>query len=56
MARCAFCGKTIEFGTGKTIISKTGKEIPLCSRTCEKHVAKGRKPRNIRWTRESRKK
>lgn len=57
MAKCNFCGKVIEFGTGKSIVKNSGKVFDLCSMKCEKNMFKlKRKPRNIKWTRSYKKK
>ena len=56
MAKCIFCGKDIEKGTGKIYVKKDGKTIMLCSTKCEKNMlALGRKPRNLKWTAEGQK-
>ncbi len=53
MAICTFCGKTIEFGTGKIFIKKEGKKIDFCSNKCEKNMIKlGRKAREHKWTKD----
>ena len=51
MAKCNFCDKKIEQGTGKMFIKKEGKILWFCSNKCEKNMLKlKRKPVNIRWT------
>ena len=56
MARCDFCKKRIEPGTGKKFIKKDGKILDFCSNKCEKNMLKlRRKPRNVKWTLEARK-
>ena len=53
MAKCSFCSKKIEAGTGKMLIQKTGKIFWLCSNRCEKNFFKlHRDPRDFKWTRE----
>jgi len=50
MARCSFCDKNIEKGTGKIFVFKTGKVANFCSRKCEKNMLKlRRKSRNFKW-------
>ncbi|MBI2076230.1 MAG: 50S ribosomal protein L24e [Candidatus Aenigmarchaeota archaeon] len=50
MAKCSFCSSSIEAGTGKTIIQKTGKISYFCSKKCEKNLFKlGRDPRKFKW-------
>ena len=51
MAKCGFCGAEIERGTGKTLMLKEGKAVPLCSMKCEKNMFKLKRiPRETRWT------
>ena len=51
MAKCSFCGNTLERGTGKMFIEKDGKILYFCSTKCEKNQMKlGRKARNEKWT------
>ncbi|MBW3003775.1 50S ribosomal protein L24e [Candidatus Woesearchaeota archaeon] len=51
MAKCSFCGKKIEQGTGKMYVKKDGKIFWFCSNKCEKHTFKLRhKPANTEWT------
>jgi large subunit ribosomal protein L24e len=53
MARCDFCKKHIEPGTGKKYVQKDGKVLDFCSTKCEKNLLKlKRKPRQTRWTKE----
>jgi large subunit ribosomal protein L24e len=53
MAKCSFCKETIEKGTGKIYVLKTGKILYFCSSKCEKNMLKlKRKPRTTRWTKE----
>ena len=53
--KCSFCSNTIEKGTGKTFVRKSGKLLHFCSTKCEKNLLKlNRKPRNVRWTQEFR--
>ncbi|MEM0128109.1 MAG: 50S ribosomal protein L24e [Thermoplasmatales archaeon] len=52
---CSFCGKRIEFGTGKMFVKKDGSILYFDSSKCEKNYLKlGREPRNVRWTKEGR--
>jgi len=51
MAKCSFCGRNIERGTGKMFVRKTGAVLWFCSRKCEKNMLKlKRLPRNTKWT------
>ena len=53
MAKCTFCGKSIEQGTGKMFVKADGKVLYFCSNKCEKNMLQlGRKPRTVRWTKE----
>jgi len=55
MSNCSFCGKSIERGTGKMFVFKSGKILHFCSSKCEKNMLKlKRKPHNVRWTKEYR--
>ena len=48
--KCSFCSKSIETGTGKTLIQNTGKMLYFCSNKCEKNTIKlGRDPRDFKW-------
>tara|TARA_Y100000310_G_scaffold200800_1_gene200870 strand:+ start:916 stop:1092 length:177 start_codon:yes stop_codon:yes gene_type:complete len=50
MAKCSFCGKTIEKGTGKLFVYTTGKTNNFCSSKCEKNMLKlKRKPAKFKW-------
>ncbi|MBS1267158.1 MAG: 50S ribosomal protein L24e [Candidatus Woesearchaeota archaeon] len=54
--KCSFCGLTIEKGTGKIFVRKSGKILNFCSTKCEKNLLKlKRKPRVIKWTNQHRK-
>lgn len=56
MAKCNFCGKTIERGTGKMFVKNDSSILYFCSNKCEKNSLKlGRNPRYIKWTEQSRK-
>ena len=51
MARCIFCNQTIEKGTGKIFVLKTGRALNFCSHKCEKNMLKlKRKARDLKWT------
>jgi len=51
MAKCSFCGKNIEKGTGKIFVYVTGKKEYFCSSKCEKNLLKlKRKPSKFKWT------
>ena len=51
MAKCSFCSKEIEKGTGKIYVYKTGKILNFCSMKCEKNALKlKRKPIKFKWT------
>ena len=50
MAKCSFCGKDIEKGTGLIYVRKDGKLYQFDKRKCEKNMLKlKRKPANIKW-------
>lgn len=50
MAKCSFCKKSIEQGTGKMFVTKDGRIMHFCSTKCEKHTFKlKRNPRKTRW-------
>ncbi|MBW2982110.1 50S ribosomal protein L24e [Candidatus Woesearchaeota archaeon] len=50
MAKCTFCSKDIEKGTGKMFVTKAGKILHFCSNKCEKNMFKlKRKPSNLKW-------
>lgn len=52
--KCSFCGETIEPGTGKIFVRKTGKVLYFCSNKCEKNMLKlKRRPVDVRWTRDA---
>ncbi len=51
MAKCSFCGKNIEKGTGKIYAYTSGKVDNFCSNKCEKNKLKlGRKNLVTKWT------
>ncbi len=51
MAKCSFCGKSIQQGTGKMFVKNDGKILWFCSKKCEKNLLKlKRKPLKIKWT------
>lgn len=55
MVKCAFCGNSVERGTGKMFVYTSGKVINFCSSKCEKNILKlNRKPLDIKWTNEYR--
>ena len=50
MVTCSFCGKEIEKGTGKVVVSPKGKTYHFCSSKCEKNMLKlKRTPRKVKW-------
>jgi large subunit ribosomal protein L24e len=50
MAKCSFCSKEIEKGTGKLYVYKSGKTLNFCSNKCEKNLLKlKRKPVKFKW-------
>ncbi len=51
---CSFCGKIFK-GKGKMVVHKKGSITYLCSSKCEKAWKKGKNPRNVSWTKASRK-
>ena len=51
MAKCSFCSKNIESGTGTMFIEKSGKVMYFDSKRCEKNSLKlKRDPRKFKWT------
>ncbi|MBI4983147.1 50S ribosomal protein L24e [Candidatus Woesearchaeota archaeon] len=51
MPKCAFCGLSIERGTGKMFVYVSGKVVYFCSGKCEKNLFKlSRKPLRTKWT------
>ncbi|MBI4439581.1 50S ribosomal protein L24e [Candidatus Woesearchaeota archaeon] len=51
MAKCTFCGRVIEQGTGKIYVLKEGKILNFCSSKCEKNQLKlNRKPITTKWS------
>jgi large subunit ribosomal protein L24e len=51
MARCSFCRKLIEPGTGIMFVKNDGRIFVFCSGKCEKHLLElDHKPRTTRWT------
>lgn len=57
MARCDFCNRVIERGTGKKYVYKDGKVVDFCSNKCEKNLIQlKRTSRTTRWTTKAAKK
>ncbi len=51
MAKCDFCGKVYEKGTGKLFIRDNGKLINFCTGKCEKMMlVYKKKGREQKWT------
>ena len=51
MARCDFCSKIIDKGTGKKFVMKDGKVLDFCSKKCEISQTKlHRVSRTTKWT------
>lgn len=51
-AKCSYCQKNIERGTGKLLILKTGKMLYFCSGKCEAYSRElKRNPVKLKWTR-----
>lgn len=51
MSKCSFCGKNIEFGTGKIFVKTDGRILHFDKMKCEKNMLKlNRKPRDFKWT------
>lgn len=51
MARCSFCRRVIEPGTGLMFAKNDGRIFVFCSSKCEKHLMKlQHKPRTTKWT------
>jgi large subunit ribosomal protein L24e len=56
MAKCSYCSRNIEQGTGKMFVTKDGKIIYFCSKKCEKNMLKlKRNPRFLKWIRSEKK-
>jgi large subunit ribosomal protein L24e len=56
MAKCIFCGNSLEKGTGKMYVQKDAKILYFCSTKCEKnHIKLGRKFLETRWSRKFKK-
>ena len=50
MAKCSFCDRQIEPGTGLMVIKNDGKILRFDSKKCEKSMIKlHRDSRNIKW-------
>ena len=50
MAKCSFCNKEIEKGTGKIVVSTSGRTRNFCTMKCEKNMLKlGRKSVKLKW-------
>ena len=57
MVKCSFSGKEIPAGKGIMYVRSDGKVLYFYDRKCEKAMLKlGRKPQNVGWTAEARKK
>ena len=51
MAKCTFCGKEIEIGTGTLYIKDDSKMFNFCTLKCKKnHLKLKRTPVHTRWT------
>ncbi|MBT3865633.1 50S ribosomal protein L24e [Candidatus Woesearchaeota archaeon] len=51
MAKCTFCGKDIEQGTGTLYIKDDAKMFNFCTLKCKKnHLNLKRNPVHTRWT------
>jgi len=55
MAKCSFCSKTLESGTGKMVVKNDGKIFYYCSRKCERSSEMGRTPAKVNWVRKKKK-
>ena len=56
MAKCTFCGESIERWTGKIYVQKDAKILYFCSTKCEKnHIKLGRKFLETKWSRKFKK-
>ncbi|PIO02797.1 50S ribosomal protein L24e [Candidatus Micrarchaeota archaeon CG_4_10_14_0_2_um_filter_55_9] len=51
---CAFCGKKEGLLEGITVFRKDGSSQYYCSRKCRRNAELRRKPRKLKWTRETR--
>ena len=51
MAKCTFCGDTLEPGTGKMFVQVDGKILYFCKMKCEKNMLKmKRKAITTKWS------
>lgn len=51
MAKCGFCGKELEKGTGILYVYKTGKTTNFCSSKCKKNLVDlHRNPIHVKWS------
>ena len=51
MAKCSFCGDTLEQGTGIMFVKNDGKILYFCSSKCKKNMLElSRKPIRMKWT------
>jgi len=55
MTSCNYCGYDMRPGTGKLFVKKDGKVLNICSSKCYKNMNLGREPKNLKWTKFSRK-
>lgn len=53
--KCSFCGSSIEPGTGKMYVLKSGRIFYFCSGKCQRNMINlGRLAREVKWTEEYR--
>lgn len=56
MAKCTFCKKDIEPGTGMMFVKNDGKISYFCCSKCEKNSLKlKRNPAKVKWVKKARK-
>jgi len=56
MAKCSFCKRNIEPGTGYKFIKDDGRELNFCSSKCKKNQLKlKRNPLHTKWTKKAKK-
>ena len=56
MAKCSFCNKDMDKGTGKLLVMNSGKLLYYCSSKCEKNAKLKRKPQRQAWVKKKTKK
>ncbi len=52
MAKCSYCNREFERGSGIMLIRNTGKILNFCSKKCETYMLElRRKAKKLKWTR-----